>query len=287
MGGYEMKEYSLGLYEKSMPNHLTWREKLSCAKTLGFDFIEISIDDTHEKLSRLYSSKEERIEIVKQTFEVGMPIETLCLSSHRKYPIGSSYQVIRNKGLEIMERAIDLACDLGARIILLNGYDVYHEPSTDQTRAFFRENIYKCATMAAKRGLILGIETMDTEFMNTVGKAMDYIEEVKSPYLKIYPDAGNLTNAAVMYSKDVLQDLKLGASHIVAMHLKESLPGIVREIPYGTGHVQFEKIIKLAWSLDVRKYVAELWYTGSKNWFEEIKAAKLFLDNKFNLALSW
>ena len=27
-----MKEYFIGLYEKAMPNTLTWREKLQCAK---------------------------------------------------------------------------------------------------------------------------------------------------------------------------------------------------------------------------------------------------------------
>lgn len=55
-----MKEYTLGLYEKSMPNYLTWEEKLNCAKECGFDTIEISIDETEEKLSRLDMSIEER-----------------------------------------------------------------------------------------------------------------------------------------------------------------------------------------------------------------------------------
>lgn len=29
-----MKEYFIGLYEKAMPNTLTWREKLQCAKRI-------------------------------------------------------------------------------------------------------------------------------------------------------------------------------------------------------------------------------------------------------------
>ena len=40
------KKYSLGLYEKAMPPELSWEEKLLAAKEAGYDFVEISIDET-------------------------------------------------------------------------------------------------------------------------------------------------------------------------------------------------------------------------------------------------
>ena len=54
-----MKKYTLGLYEKAMPSVLGWDEKLISAREAGFDFVEISIDETDEKLSRLDMTKEE------------------------------------------------------------------------------------------------------------------------------------------------------------------------------------------------------------------------------------
>ena len=39
------KEYYLGLYEKSMPNTLSWEEKLEVVKEAGFDYLEMSIDE--------------------------------------------------------------------------------------------------------------------------------------------------------------------------------------------------------------------------------------------------
>ena len=51
-----MKAYSIGLYEKAMPNTLTWKEKLEAAKEAGYDFVEISIDETDAKLARLAPS---------------------------------------------------------------------------------------------------------------------------------------------------------------------------------------------------------------------------------------
>ena len=147
-----------------------------------------------------------------------------------------------------MEKAIQLACDLGLRIIQLAGYDVYYEEGGEDTRALFLENLKKSAEMAAAAGVTLAFETMETEFMNTVEKAMAYVKLVNSPYLKVYPDSGNLTNAAVAYHTRVSDDLETGRGSISAVHLKETKPGVFREVPYGTGHVDFVDVIKTAWS---------------------------------------
>ena len=114
-----MNKYSIGLYEKAMPNNLSLEKKLNCTKECGFDFMEISIDESDEKLKRLYSSKEERLNLIKTMYDVGIPIRTMCLSAHRKYPLGSKDKNTRNKSMEIMEKSIELACNLGIRIIQL------------------------------------------------------------------------------------------------------------------------------------------------------------------------
>ena len=51
-------EHLLGLYEKALPPSLTWAERLCTAKKLGFDFVEISIDEADERLARLDWSEE-------------------------------------------------------------------------------------------------------------------------------------------------------------------------------------------------------------------------------------
>jgi L-ribulose-5-phosphate 3-epimerase len=272
------KAYTLGLYEKSMPSYLSWKEKLEAAKEAGYDFVEISIDETDEKLSRLDMPKEERLELVRLMVEAGVPIRTMCLSGHRKYPIGSNDPDICERGMEIMKKAIQLADDLGIRIIQIAGYDVYYEESSLETKKRFLHNLKIAANMAEKAGVILGFETMETEFMNTVEKAMKYVTLVNSSYLNVYPDIGNITNAATRYKQDVLEDLYIGKGHLVAMHLKETIPGIFREIPYGTGHVNFSEAIETAWGLGVRKYVAEFWYTGNPNWMEDLIFANHMLS---------
>ena len=268
-----MKMYEIGLYEKAMPGELSWREKLETAKELGYDFVELSVDETDAKLARLDMTREERLEILKIMNEVGVSFRSMCLSGHRKYPLGSANPATCARGMEIMEKAVQLAADLGIRIIQLAGYDVYYEDSTPETVARFGENLKKATMMAAKAGVMLGFETMETEFMNTVGKAMKYVELVNSPYLGVYPDSGNLKNAAVTYGTDVYEDIRSGVGHTVAMHLKETVPGKFREIHFGTGHVDFRKTIDTAWEIGVRRFVTEMWYVGQDNWKEDIREA--------------
>lgn len=278
-----MKKFEIGLYEKSMPNTLTFKEKLLCAKECGFDFLEVSIDETDEKLSRLDMDKKERLSLINDMYEAGIYIRTMCLSGHRKYPLGSSDENIRQKSLDIMQKAINLADDLGIRVIQLAGYDVYYEQSTQESKKYFEENLRKCVEMASQKGIILAFETMETEFMNTVQKAMYYVNKIDSPYLQVYPDCGNITNACVMYNSNVLDDLDTGKGHIAALHLKETVPGKFREIPFGTGHVDFESVIKKSLDLGIRKFVAEFWYCGEENWKDTIKDVKSFMDRKFQI----
>lgn len=79
----------------------------------------------------------------------------------------------------------------------------------------------------------MGFETMETEFMNTCEKSMKYVDEINSTYLNVYPDCGNINNAAITYGTDVLADLKTCDGHIVAMHLKETVPGKFRDMMFG------------------------------------------------------
>lgn len=272
-----MSEYLLGVYEKSMPTTLAWVEKLQAAKNAGFDYVEMSIDETEEKLARLDMADGEIDEIYAAMRVTGMPFRSICLSGHRKYPLGCPDKIKQHRGMEIMYKAINLAAILGIRTIQIAGYDVYYEKETEQTRIDFLRNLKEIVTMAAKEGIQLGFETMETPFMDNVKKAMDYVNKINSPYLGVYPDTGNITNAALIYNDDVEKDLERGKGHIVAIHLKESLPGKYREIPFGSGHVDFTKIITKSWELGVRRYVTEFWYKEDNNWRLELSKANNFM----------
>ena len=267
-----MKAYRLGLYEKAMPPELPLAEKLRITGDMGYDFLEISIDETDEKLARLDLSSGKRREMEREIRQEGIPIRTMCLSGHRRYPLGSRDEAVRRRGMDMMEKAVGLAADLNIRLIQLAGYDVYYEESGPDTAALFEENLETAVGIAAREGVMLGFETMETAFMDTTEKAMAYVSRIRSPFLQVYPDCGNLTNASMLYQTDVADDLRKGAGHIAALHLKETLPDRYREVPYGEGHVDFRRILPVARSIGVGMFVTEFWYGGS-GWKEEVHSA--------------
>lgn len=273
----------LGLYEKALPQDMDWSTKLVTAKNLGFDFIEISIDETDQRLARLDWSTKEKQQLLQDMKNIQMPIMSMCFSGHRRYSLGSRNEEVREKALALMEKAIKFASDMGIRIIQLAGYDVYYEEHGADTLTYFIEGLKKSVAMAAKHQVMLAIEIMDTEFLNSIQKYMVYDNLIKSPWLAVYPDIGNLS----AWNNDVASELELGYSRIVAVHVKEtenvtdSFPGKFRDTPFGTGDVDFVTIFKKLKSLGYSgPFLIEMWADTFANPLAEIARSKDFVLGK-------
>ncbi len=271
------KLYQLGLYEKAMPATLTWEERLTAAKDAGFDYVEISIDETDARLERLEENNPIISEIKAAIESVGIPVNSLCLSAHRKYSLGSHDEAIRAKSLRIMEQACVFGSKLGVRLIQLAGYDVYYEQHDASTVEYFTINLKHCVGIASKYGIILAFETMETLFMDTAKKAMNYVSLINSPFLQVYPDLGNLTNASRISKISVKEDLESAEGHIVAAHLKEIIEGHYREIPFGSGDTRFKEGLDVLKKQGVALYVGEFWYMGSPDWKNDLAFANDYL----------
>lgn len=272
---------NIGIYEKALPKNITWRERLLLTKELGFDFIEMSIDETDERLLRLDWSKKERKALVDAMYETDIRIFSICLSGHRRFPFGSKNPSVQEKALEIMEKAILLAKDLGVRTIQLAGYDVYYEDKTISSREAFVENLTKAVAMAAANEITLALEIMDDPFLNSISKFLTIKEQIHSPYLQVYPDLGNLS---AWPENDVGFELERGVHHFTAIHLKDTLPvsatssGKFKEVPFGEGCVDFIGCLRTLKRLNYNgPFLIEMWSETSDIPTQEIKQAKDFL----------
>lgn len=272
----------LGIYEKALPSWLSWKERLETASKLGYQFIEMSVDESDERMSRLDWSREERLELLKHINSTGVPILSLCLSAHRKYPIGSENKEIRNKGMEIMKKAIEFSRDTGIRVIQLAAYDVfYNETSNEKTREIFFNNLKQSVEWAGEWGVTLALETMDSELSDSVSKLMRYVRVINSPWLQIYPDVGNLAASR----KDPITELLRGEGHIAAIHLKDTEVGVYRRVPFGTGIVPFVEVFKLLNTMDYKGfYLVEMWGDDEDGCVEAAKDAREWIMGQWNKA---
>ena len=225
-------EIALGLYEKAMPAGMSWQQMLTAAKAAGFDQLEISIDESDARLSRLDWTQKQRADLRQAMDLAGLPVRTMCLSGHRKYPFGSHDRATRQRSLDIMRKAV-----------------------------------------------VLGFETMETPFMDTITKGMAYVNALQSPYLGMYPDLGNLTNACALYHTDVEREIQAGAGHCFAMHLKETVEGVYRDMDFGAGRVDFVHGARQAMDIGVRLFTAECWHDGRQDWPQRLAQINVFLRN--------
>ena len=88
-------EYSLGLYEKALPPAEDLVSLCRKAREAGFDRLELSIDESDARLARLEWSESAQRELGIRSREAGTAIRTLCLSGHRKYPLGAREPAVR------------------------------------------------------------------------------------------------------------------------------------------------------------------------------------------------
>lgn len=278
------RKYLLGMYEKSMPMTLSWEEKLNACRAAGFDWVEISIDETDEKIARL--DDRAQIEEIKAAIrKTGVPIYTMCFSAQRKYSLGSLGKEKHDRAMYIMEKAVDFAAEVGIRIVQLAGYDCYYEEANEETREEFIRNLKIACTIAARKGVMMGFETMmDREFISTVEKGMEFVNICQSPYLGVYPDIGNLTAARLDfgYEKSVNDDLLTGRGHIVAAHLKETIQKKDRSIPWGTGLTDYVSNIRVLKDMGVRMFNGEFWCDYPDRWEENLKYSCDFLRDKLD-----
>jgi len=276
-------DIKLGIYEKALPYGTSWYEKLSAAERLGFHFVEISIDETDERLARLDWSLAERKAFNNTILESSLTIPTMCLSGHRRFPLGSHDQDIRQQALSVMEKAISFAVDTGIRTIQLAGYDVYYEDGDDDTCKWYLENMQKCLEMAAREQVMLAIEIMDHPFMNSILKFINMKKILNSPWFTVYPDIGNLS----AWQSDVLEELTLGSNHIVSLHLKETLavtgdhPGTFKDVPFGTGCVDFPVVFSHLKKIGYAgPFLIEMWTERADDAESEIIKAKEWIFDR-------
>lgn len=273
----------LGIYEKALPKTLSWDDRFRVAADAGFDFIEVSIDETPERLERLSWTLSERLEFGRAARIAGITVPSMCLSGHRKFPFGSADPAIRAEAMRIMEAAINFAVDTGIRVIQLAGYDVYYEPSTRESRKRFLEGMHAALALAARHQVTLAVEIMDTTFLNSITKYRLLKEQLPSPWLAVYPDIGNLS----AWGNDMERELSLGIADIVGVHIKETrsvLPGTTgtfRDVPFGEGNVDFvgcfSILNRLAYS---GPFLIEMWTEKSSDPIAEIARAKSWVCDR-------
>jgi L-ribulose-5-phosphate 3-epimerase len=102
------------------------------------------------------------------------------------------------------------------------------------------------------------------------------VAAIGSPWFQMYPDMANV--AAEGY--DPCAELALCAGHLVAVHVKDGQPKVVRGVPYGTGIVPFEDVFRTLRGIGFcGPMTVEMWAQYSQDPLQAAREARQFVQN--------
>ncbi len=268
-----------GIYEKAMkPKGL--KSLLETTAKAGYDYMELSLDESKERLARLDWDIEEINKVKKWAQDSGVRIFSACFSGHRKYPLGSADKAIEHRAKAMLERGIILCERLGIRVLQIAGYDVFYEPHGEDTQKRYLENLAKGVDFAAELGVTLAIEPVEV-FLDSVDKIMEIIRMIDSPWLQVYPDISNLKSLG----KDPVEQLEFARGHIAAIHIRDSLPDFFYNVELGTGTMDFVAVFKKLKEMKYQgPYLIEMWDQEGVDDLKAITDARKFMIGKMEEA---
>ena len=169
---------------------------------------------------------------------------------------GSADPDMRRRATEVYRKGIHLASDLGVGVVQVAGYYAYYEPYDPGARQRYVDTLLDAVPHAAREGIVPGIENVDGNDIASVPDVMELVELADSPWVQCHPDVGNMAG----HGGESAEELRAGEGHIVAVHVKDVLPGRPRRVPFGTGIADFdsafEELARQGWS---GRIMLEMW----------------------------
>lgn len=144
---------------------------------------------------------------------------------------------------------------------------MYYEESDEITKNNFIKGLFVANQLAQEKCIMLAFEIMDTYFMGTIERSLEYVQIIKSPWLKIYTDMGNLSQ----FTQTPCEQIENHYEHIVAYHIKDTKKNIFRDLELGKGEVNFDRIFSTIFKTKYNgPFLIEIWSKNEPNeTFEE------------------
>ena len=279
---------SLGIYEKALrsgplggsgsrASGEVWRDFLDQVPRAGFSYLDISIDESPQREARLEWGPRQCRGVRDAADAVGTDVGGICLSIHRRIAPGSADPAVRRRAREVMARGLEVCHDLGAPVIQLAGYYCYYEDPNPDAERWYGQLLADAVPMAARLGVVMGIENVDGTDVTSIRKAMEFVDAVDSPYLQVYPDLGNIAEQGL----DPAVELEAGKGHMVAMHAKDVRPGEPRRVEMGTGVVDWDRSFELLGAQHwAGRLMIEMWNDDAPDSVARCVTAREFIETR-------
>jgi len=230
-----------GVLISMLPPHLSYLDRFKMARDVGFETIQC------QTIADLRTANEIREAAEKS----GLPIDSVENMDHWKYPLSSADPAVVERSLQGMRTSLHNAKLWGAHCVLLVPAVVNEQTSYHDAWVRSQRQIRKLIPLAEELKVTIALEEVWNKFLLSPLEFARYVDEFKSPWVKVWFDVGNVVLYG--YPQDWIRTL---GSRIVDVHVKgfKHTGNCYEWVNLGDGDIDWP---------EVRKAFQEIGYRGA------------------------
>ncbi len=214
---------------------------LSFIKETGYQGLEIAPFTIADSVDRIPAGERSRLKKLSENHGVRIIGTHWLLAKPEGLSVSSGDKALREKTADYLSSLVNFTADIGGELMVF-GSPKQRNIGEGQTYREVRDNVkevlLKVLSACEKRSIFLCLEPLartETNFMNTAEQAIELIEEIGNPYLKLHLDVKAMSDEA----RPIPEIIRAGGKHLRHFHVNDrNLSGP------GFGDVDYAPIIK-------------------------------------------
>lgn len=256
------------------PSTFTIDEVLEESANIGYDGLELILSESEMFKSSIHpftTSAEEKKRIFEKANSLGLKISDVCVGEQcLVYPAFSPDKSVREKCIDVMMGAIELAEDMNSKIVMIAPAIPTGEIPYDEMWDLTKEAILRVADMAKDSEIYIALENL-AMWMSFLASPMEFkmfLEDINHEYVKAAFDTANIPPVAQgmfltggrLPEEDWIRTL---GEYIAIVHLRDTK---LKQYTYGS-LIDLEATSLLQGSIDWKGVVNALKQINYDGWF--------------------
>lgn len=237
-----------GINQWCFPEKTPLEKVFEYSRDAGFDAVELNLNEAGGIGLTVETTKEDALKIKALATQYKLALKSLSTSLLWKMPLCSPDEQIRQQGIQVIEKMLEIASYIGMDTILVVPGAVSDQVSYEECYKRSQESIREIIPKAEKCGVKIGIENVWNKFLLSPLEMVRYIDEFGSDYVGAYFDVGNVLQFG--YPE---QWIRLLGKRILKVHVKDfntSVGNGAGFVPLLAGDVNWNAVIDALQEID-------------------------------------
>lgn len=204
----------IGINRWSMPAQWTLEKCFQLAHQVGFDSIEINLDESGYLTPQ--TSDAEAAEIRKQADRIGIELSSIATGVYWRYPFTHPEPSVREKARSLCQHQLRLARAMGVEAILVVPGIVNSEVAYEVAYQRAQDALKALVPVAKHYQAVIGVENVWNKFLLSPLEMARFLDEIGSEWVRAYFDVGNVL--VFGYPEQWIRILK---HRIIRVHVKD------------------------------------------------------------------